>query len=353
MDITQLLKLAIEQRATDLHLVVGSPPMLRINGQLTPVDHPSLTQEATQSLIYSILNDEQIKKFQKEKELDLSISLQDIGRFRVNVHYQQSTIAAAYRAIPMKVPTMEELKLPETLATLANKTSGLILVTGPTGSGKSTTLAAVIDLINSNRLCHIITIEDPIEYLHKHKKSLIEQREIGSDSYSFANALKYALRQDPDVILIGEMRDLETISAALTAAETGHLVLATLHTVDAAQTIDRIVDVFPPHQQTQIRMQLAQVLLGVFCQRLLPKADGKGLIAAIEVMIGTPAIATLIREGKTHQVHSSIETGGATGMRTMDKALGQLIKRKLISRQEAEKYAKKIDDLDRYASQPG
>lgn len=348
MEITELLRIVIDKGSSDLHLAVGRPPMLRINNLLVPTDFDILTPEDTHRLIYSILNDEQKLKFEMDKELDFSLSLHDFGRFRVNIHYQRGTVAAALRSIPMRIPSLKELKLPVVLESMVERKSGLVLVTGPTGSGKSTTLAALIDLINDARSCHIITIEDPIEYLHKHKNCLIEQREVNSDTHSFANALKYVLRQDPDVILIGEMRDLETISAALTAAETGHLVFATLHTVDAAQTIDRIVDVFPSHQQTQIRMQLAQVLLGVFCQRLLTKADGKGMVPAVEVMIATPAIASLIRENKTHQIPSSIETGFQLGMQTTDRALAQLLRKKLITRQEAETIAKKPQDLDRY-----
>ncbi len=349
MDIRELLQLVVEKKASDLHLAVGKPPIVRINSILTPTGYDPLLPEETSRLIYSILSDEQKQRFEMEKELDFSMSLHEFGRFRVNVHHQRGTVAASLRCIPMRVPTLEELHLPEVLGSLVNRTSGLVLVTGPTGSGKSTTLAAMIDQINTARSCHIITVEDPIEYLHKHKKGLIEQREVGADTNSFANALKYVLRQDPDVILIGEMRDLETIAAALTAAETGHLVFATLHTVDAAQTIDRIVDVFPPHQQTQVRMQVAQVLLAVFCQRLLPLASGTGVIPAVEVMIATPAISTLIREGKTHQVVSALETGAQSGMQTMDHALASLLRRRLISRAEAEKYAKKFEELDRYS----
>lgn len=348
MEITELLHDVIERGASDLHIAVGKPPILRIHNSILSAEYPTLMPDDTQRLIYSILNDEQKLKFEMDKELDFSLSLHDFGRFRVNVHYQRGTVGAALRCIPMRIPSLNELHLPEVIETMVQKKSGLVLVTGPTGSGKSTTLAALIDMINTNRSCHIITVEDPIEYLHKHKMSLIEQREVGSDTHSFATALKYVLRQDPDVILIGEMRDLETISAALTAAETGHLVFATLHTADAAQTVDRIVDVFPSHQQTQIRLQLAQVVLGVFCQRLLPRIDGGGMVPAVEVMIATPAISSLIRENKTHQILSTIETSLQTGMQTMDRSLAMLMRKQLISRKEAETYARKPQDLERY-----
>ena len=348
MEITELLNIVIDKKASDLHIAVGKPPTLRINNSITPTDFESLMPEDTHRLVYSILNDEQKLRFEMDKELDFSLSLHDFGRFRVNVHYQRGTVAAALRCIPMRIPSLNELHLPESIDVMATKKSGLVLVTGPTGSGKSTTLAALIDLINQERNCHIITVEDPIEYLHKHKKSLIEQREVGADTQSFSTALKYVLRQDPDVILIGEMRDLETISAALTAAETGHLVFATLHTNDASQTVDRIIDVFPSHQQTQVRMQLAQVLVGVFCQRLIPLADGTGMCPAVEVMIATSAVNALIRENKTHQIPSAIETGVQLGMQTMDRALAMLLRRHMITRQEAESMARKPEDLDRY-----
>lgn len=348
MNMPELLQMVLEKKASDLHLTVGRPPVLRIDGKLLSTGFESLTPEEAGRLIYSVLKDEQKQRFEVDKELDFSLSLHDLGRFRVNVHYQRGTIAAALRSIPIRIPTLDELHLPQIIPSLMQKTSGLVLVTGPTGSGKSTTLAAMIDLINSERTDHIITIEDPIEYLHRHKKCVVEQREVAADTHSFPAALKYVLRQDPDVILIGEMRDLETISAALTAAETGHLVLATLHTNDAAQTIDRVVDVFPPHQQQQVRTQLANVLLAVFCQRLLPLASGTGRIAAVEVMISTAAIATLIREGKTHQIPSALETGVGLGMQTMDRTLGNLLRRMLITREEALKYVKKVEELDRY-----
>lgn len=349
MEIRELLKTAIDRNASDLHLVVGKPPILRIDGELVPTEFEVLTPERNKALIYSILNDYQKQKFELEKELDFSLGLPHFGRFRVNVHYQRGTVAAAFRAIPARIPTIEELHLPSTVAIAARKTSGLILVTGPAGCGKSTTLAAMVDIINTERSCHIITIEDPIEYLHKHKKSVVEQREVGQDTKSFADALKYVLRQDPDVVLVGEMRDLETIATALTAAETGHLVLATLHTIDTAQTIDRIVDVFPSAQQQQIRLQLSNVLEAVFCQRLLPLATGRGRIPAVEVMLRTPAIANLIREGRTHQIDSVLETSLNLGMQTMDRALANLLSRGLITFEQASLYAKDPEKLFTYA----
>ncbi|MDI6784826.1 MAG: type IV pilus twitching motility protein PilT [bacterium] len=348
MNMSELLHLTLDKNASDLHITVGRPPMLRIDGKLVPTGFENLSPDESKRLIYSVISDFQRQKFELDKELDFSLSLHEFGRFRVNVHYQRGTVAAALRTIPMKILTLDELRLPEVIPSILDHTSGLILVTGPTGSGKSTTLAGMIDYINEKRTDHIITVEDPIEYLHKHKNCVIEQREVVADTNSFVAALKYVLRQDPDIILIGEMRDLETISAALTAAETGHLVLATLHTIDTAQTVDRVVDVFPPHQQQQIRTQLANVLLAVFCQRLLPMASGTGRVAAVEVMVSTPAIATLIREGKTHQILSTIETSMGKGMQTMDRALGNLIRRRLITVEEASKYAKKPEELNRY-----
>jgi twitching motility protein PilT len=348
MNMSELLHLTIDKHASDLHLAVGRPPMLRIDGKMVQTGFENLTPDESKRLIYSVLRDDQKQKFETEKELDFSLSLHEFGRFRVNVHYQRGTVAAAFRTIPSRIPTLEELRLPDVIPSILDHTSGLILVTGPTGSGKSTSLAAMIDYVNDRRTDHIITVEDPIEYLHKHKQCMIEQREIAADTDSFVKALKYVLRQDPDVILIGEMRDLETISAALTAAETGHLVLATLHTIDTSQTIDRVVDVFPPHQQQQIRTQLANALLAVFCQRLLPMASGSGRVAAVEVMVSTSAIATLIREGKTHQILSTLETSMGKGMQTMDRALGNLVRRNMVTFEEASKYAKKPEELSRY-----
>jgi twitching motility protein PilT len=347
--IAELLKLTVERGASDLHIAVGRPPVVRIDGKLVNVEGPPLTPKDSQTLIYAVLTDVQKQKFEEFKELDFSLSLAQTGRFRVNVHYQRGSVAAAFRTINAKIMNYNELGLPVRVCErLARRPNGLALVTGPTGSGKSTTLAAIVDMINSERECHIITIEDPIEYLHPHKKALVEQREVGEDTLSFANALKYSLRQDPDVILVGEMRDLETIAAAITAAETGHLVFSTLHTVDVAQTIDRIIDVFPPFQQTQIRIQLASVLEGVLCQTLLPSATGRGRNIAIEVMLGTDAIRNLVREGKTHQIYTQIEAGGSLGMQTMDRAIAELYKKGKITREVAMTNARKPDELKRH-----
>ena len=299
MDIDKLLAYAVESKASDTHITVGFPPTLRIDGRLEPMDLPKLTADDTEKMAMHLLRFRGKKDVLfRDGEVDFSYGIPSVGRFRVNVFRQRGTYAAAIRTVTVGIPTLDELKLPGVLKSLAQHVRGLILITGPTGSGKSTTLAAMIDLINNQRACHILTLEDPIEYLHRHKKSIVNQREIGPDTKSFANALRAALREDPDVILVGEMRDLETISIAITAAETGHLVLSTLHTVGAAETIDRVIDVFPPHQQEQIRIQLANVLKGVVSQQLLKLQTGRGRIAATEVMVTTPAISNLIREGK-------------------------------------------------------
>lgn len=325
-----LLEMAVDNNASDLHLTVGVPAVMRIYGKLVFSEMERLTPEFTKNLAAEILSQEQLSLLEEEGQVDLSLSLAHIGRFRINVFKQRGSVGLAIRLIPYKIPPFEELNLPPVIRTLAEKESGFILVTGPAGSGKSTTLAAMIDIINSQRSCHIITLEDPIEFLHSHKKSIVNQREIKTDSQSFSAALRAALRQDPDVILVGEMRDLETISIALTAAETGHLVLSTLHTKSAPQSIDRIIDVFPPHQQQQVRIQLANTLVGVVSQRLLPRVDKQGLIPAVEVMISTPAIKNLIREGKTHQIYSSIQTGSKYGMQTMESSIQDLFERGLI-----------------------
>ncbi|MCL4424970.1 MAG: type IV pilus twitching motility protein PilT [Firmicutes bacterium] len=334
MDLQQLLREAVLKKASDLHLTVQSPPVLRINGELTRWGTSPLNAADTEGILLQILTEEQKRRFEAQGDLDFSYSLPGQGRFRVNAYRQRGTVALALRVIPYQVITLEELGFPPVVASLARQERGLVLVTGPTGSGKSTTLAAMIDLINSEQSCHIITLEDPIEYLHRHKLSVINQREIGSDTQSFALALRSALRQDPDVILIGEMRDLETISIALTAAETGHLVLATLHTTDAPQTVDRVVDVFPPHQQQQIRVQFAAVLQGILAQQLLPRADRPGRVAALEILVATPAVRNLIREGKTHQLSSALQTGAKYGMQTMESSLRVLAERGLISPEE-------------------
>lgn len=335
MPIDDLLNQAVKFKASDVHLTVGKPPVFRINGDLQPQQsYGILLPDHTEGLVKEILDEEKFKILAHNGELDFAYSVHGLGRFRVNAFYQRGTISMVLRLINSKVPSLEELNLPVALVDLTKKNKGLVLVTGPTGSGKSTTLAAMVDRINSERSCHIITLEDPIEYMHLHKKSIVNQREIGSDSKSFATALRAALRQDPDVILVGEMRDLETIATALTAAETGHLVFATLHTGSAAQTIDRIIDVFPPHQQHQVRVQLAETLQGIISQQLLPRVDRPGRVAAVEVLIATPAVRNLIREGKTHQIYSSIQTGMKYGMQTMDMALKNLYQAGIIEREE-------------------
>lgn len=331
LKLEEILKEAVQKGASDVHLTVGLPPVFRRIGRLEPQRQwPLLTPPITEALARQILED-RWGEFQNRKELDLAYSLPGLGRFRVNIFYQRGSVGVAIRLLNTKIPTLEELGLPSVVGELADQSHGLVLVTGPTGSGKSTTLAAMIDRINQRRSCHIITLEDPIEYLHQHKKSIVNQREIGSDSPSFASALRAALRQDPDVILVGEMRDLETMATAITAAETGHLVLTTLHTSSAVQSIDRIIDVFPPHQQAQVRIQLADTLVGVITQQLLPRADGQGRVVAVEVLIATPAVRNLIREGKTHQIISVMQTGGRFGMQTMEMALTNLAARGIIN----------------------
>ncbi|MCX7014385.1 MAG: type IV pilus twitching motility protein PilT, partial [Candidatus Sumerlaeota bacterium] len=320
----------------------------RVDGAIVNIDAPPLTAPETRRLVYSILTDEQKQKLEENKELDFSLSLANISRFRVNAHFQRGSVAAAIRAIASHIRSFDELSLPRTVfEKLSRRPNGFVLVTGPTGSGKSTTLAAMVDLINTERDCHIITIEDPIEYLHRHKRALVEQREVHEDTVSFASALKYALRQDPDVLMIGEMRDLETIGAALTAAETGHLVLSTLHTPDVIQTVDRIIDVFPPHQQEQVRIQLGAAIEGIIAQKLLPSVV-QGRIIGLEVLIATDAVRNLIREGQTHQIQTMLEAGAAHGMLTMDRSLADLYRRGKISRETALLNAKKPQELTRY-----
>ncbi|MCA0386451.1 MAG: type IV pilus twitching motility protein PilT [Firmicutes bacterium] len=343
MEILELLAKAIELKASDLHLTVASPPIIRVNGKLEKLTDTRMLPEVTQRIIHQMLTVDQINTFENKGELDFSYSYPGLGRFRVNVYKQRGSYSMALRVVSLSVPTMEALKLPVILKDLAMKQRGLILVTGPTGSGKSTTLASMIDYMNHLRSDHIITIEDPIEYLHKHDKSVINQREIGNDSHSFANALRAALRQDPDVILVGEMRDLETISTAITAAETGHLVLSTLHTVGAAKTVDRIIDVFPPHQQQQVRIQLASVVEAVISQQIIPKADGTGRVAAFEIMVANTAIRNLIREGKSHQIQTVIQTGVQQGMVTMDSSLLDLYRKRIIDLSSLKKYAVDLD----------
>jgi twitching motility protein PilT len=334
--IYDLLKVMIEKGASDLHITTGSPPRLRVDGKLIPLDHPPLTPVETKSLCYSILTDAQKHKFEENNELDLSFGVKGLSRFRGNVFMQRGAVAGAFRTIPFEIRTFQDLGLPEIVNDLVKKPRGLILVTGPTGSGKSTTLAAMVDRINSERYDHIITVEDPIEYLHGHKKCLINQREVHADTSSFKAALRYVLRQDPDVVLIGEMRDLETIEAALTVSETGHLTLATLHTNSAVQTINRIIDVFPPHQQEQIRVQLSFVLEGILSQQLIAKKSGKGRALAIELLVPNPAIRNLIREDKIHQIYSSMQTGQSRfGMQTMNQSLVELYTKGHISYEDA------------------
>ncbi len=327
----ELLDLLVERGASDLHIIVGVPPHLRIDENLIPIDVPPFTPADCQNLIYSFLSEEQKRRMELKHELDLSFEVSGLSRFRINVYHHRGYVSAAIRRIPLEIFTFEELGLPQVTHEIVRKPKGLILVTGATGSGKSTSLASMIDLINNERQCHIVTVEDPIEYVHQHKKSIVSQREIGSDTYSFANALKYILRQDPDVILIGEMRDLETVRAALTIAETGHLVFTTLHTNDAVQTINRVIDIFPSQFQAQIRVQLSFVIQAVFSQQLIPKVGGKGRVLACEVMVANPAIRSLIREAKVHQIYSSIQTGVRDGMRTMNMSLIDLYSRGLIS----------------------
>ena len=342
----ELLVNTIEMGASDLHLTVGVPPTVRKNGKLVQIGKENLLPNDIEKFAKEIL-DSKYDEYLEIGEYDISYSLTGVGRFRVNVFKQRNSDAIAIRVIALKIPTLEELRYPTVLKEIANKQRGLILVTGPTGSGKSTTLAAMINEINSSRQGHIITLEDPIEYLHKHKSCIINQREIGKDSKSYQNALKAILREDPDVILVGEMRDLETISIAITAAETGHLVLSTLHTIGAAKTIDRIIDVFPPYQQQQVKVQLSSVLQAVVSQQLIEKSDGSGRTAALEVMVTTPGIQNLIREGKTHQIESAVQTGSKYGMKTMDMALADLYKRGAISSESAISYSVDRETLKR------
>lgn len=340
MDLRELLMLTIKSKASDLHLTENTPPILRIDGKLEITKRPELNREVLKKMIYSVLTDAQKEKFEKDFELDLSLSLPGIDRFRVNVHVQKGSVEAAFRRIPLLIPTLEELGLPKIVSALARRPNGLVLVTGPTGVGKTTTLAAMLDQINNEKEYMIICIEDPIEYIHVNKKSIIKQREVFVDTKSFADALKHTLRQDPDVVVVGEMRDLETISTALTAAETGHLVLATLHTPDAPQTIERIIDVFPPHQQQQVKLQLADCLQGVVSQLLLPRSTGQGRVVATEVMVATPGIRNLIREQEIEQIPTLMQTGKQFGMKLMDTSLKELYQQGLITEESALSKAK-------------
>lgn len=346
VNLHQLLRAMIEKGASDMHLTTGAPPLLRIDGQIMPLKLEPLTAIDTKQLCYSVLTEEQKIEFEKRKELDLSFGVKNLSRYRANIFMQRGAVSGAFRAIPFKILTFEELGLPQVVTELAMKPRGLILVTGPTGSGKSTTLASIIDRINTEQRCHIMTIEDPIEYLHSHKRSIVNQRELGSDAHSFKDALKYVLRQDPDVVLIGEMRDLETMEAALTIAETGHLVFATLHTNSAAQSINRIIDVFPPHQRSQVRAQLSFVLEGVLNQLLIPRANQPGRVLSMEVMVPNAAIRNLIREDKVHQIYSQMQMGqGKNGMQTMNQSLFSLYARRMITLEEAMGRSSDQDEL--------
>ena len=346
--LTDLLIETLDRGCSDLHLTVGAPPTVRSNGHLTPMeDRATLTPQVLQKVLYAILSQKQREKFEEEWELDFAYSVPGRARFRVNIYRQRDAIGAAFRLIPFEIKALEDLGVPPSVSNFAMLPRGFVLVTGPTGSGKSTTLAAVVDLANRQRRDHIMTVEDPIEFLHEHKSCLINQREVGEDTHSFKNALKHVLRQDPDIILVGEMRDLETIEIALTAAETGHLVMATLHTADAAQTIDRVIDVFPPHQQQQVRVQLASALQGVVCQQLIRTADGKGRVVATEILVATPAIRNLIREGKTHQIYSAMQAGAKHGMATMDQHLAELVKKGRITYDAALEKCHHVEDFNR------
>ncbi len=354
LDFAQVLLEVLDRRASDLHLTAGAPPMVRARGRLVPMEgYPVLTPTDTREIVYSILSNQQRQKFENNWQIDFAYQIPGKARFRVNAYFQRSAVGAAFRLIPFEVVPLDTLGLPPVVADFATKPRGLVLVTGPTGSGKSTTLASLIDVINATREEHIMTIEDPIEFLHQHKKCIVNQRELGSDATSFADALRAALRQDPDVILVGEMRDLETISTAITAAETGHLVFATLHTQDAPQTIDRIIDVFPSAQQGQIRSQLAVALQGIMTQTLLPTADGAGRCVAAEILVPTPAVRNLIREAKSHQIYSVLQTGSAHGMQTMDSSLAQLVRAGKITRQLAESRAHSAEELRRLLGTAG
>ena len=353
VNLHQLLKILVEANGSDLHITTNSPPQIRVDGKLTPMDFPSLNQVETKQLCYSVLTEQQKHKFEEENELDLSFGVKGLSRFRGNIFIQRGAVAGVFRVIPYKILSFEDLGLPPVVVELCAKARGLILVTGPTGSGKSTTLASMIDYININRREHIVTIEDPIEYLHPHKGCLVNQREVGADTKGFKNALKYVLRQDPDVVLVGELRDLETIEAALTLSETGHLCLATLHTNSCVQTINRIVDVFPPYQQTQIRAQLSFVLEGVMSQNLIPKMSSKGRALSLEIMVPNAAIRNLIREDKVHQIYSQMQVGQEKfGMQTMNQSLLTLFQKRQISLEDALGRSQDPEELKQMINNP-
>jgi twitching motility protein PilT len=346
--VPELLSALLDKKGSDLHLTAGVPPVVRVNGDLERLDQfPVLTPRGLQGMLYAILPQKMREKFEQELELDMSYALPGKARFRVNVYFQRDSVGAVFRLIPYEIKSIQDLALPGVVADLARFQRGFVVVTGPTGSGKSTTLAAMVDVVNKERAGHIMTVEDPIEFLHTHQRCIVNQREVGADTHGFSAALKHVLRQDPDVILVGEMRDLETISTAITAAETGHLVFATLHTQDAPQTIDRIIDVFPPHQQQQVRVQLATTLQGVVTQQLVQTVDGQGRAAACEVLVTTPAIRSLIREGKVHQIYSAMQAGGRFGMQTMDMHLSQLVKAGTITQQIAFERCHDPEELQR------
>ncbi|MBU4304646.1 MAG: type IV pilus twitching motility protein PilT [Candidatus Omnitrophica bacterium] len=347
-ELKNLLELTAQRNASDLHIVCGSAPVLRINGELVILEElGKITPQMAKLYAYEMLNSEQIKTFEQELDLDFSFGIPGVGRYRVNLHQQRGSVGIAFRRLATEIKKVEELGLPAVVKEFAMLDKGMVLVTGAAGSGKSTTLAAMIDIINTQRKAHIITVEDPIEYLYSHKNSIIEQREVISDTRSFASALKYVLRQDPNVILVGELRDLETIAHAITAAETGHLVLGTLHTTDAVQTIDRLIDVFPPYQQQQVRVQVSLTLQGVVCQQLVLSADKQHRVAVVETMVATPAVRNLIREGKTFQIYSSLETGAKVGMQSVDMALADLVDRGLILEEDAFIKARDAEGLKR------
>jgi twitching motility protein PilT len=348
LHINDLLQRVVDLGGSDLHLTVNLHPSVRVHGDIKPLtEFPIMNGSEIRRMIYGILTQKQREKFENELELDTSHSVPGLGRFRVNVYQQRDSVGSVMRVIPYEIVPLENLGLPPSVAQFAELPRGLILVTGPTGSGKSTTLASLVDIINTTKACHIMTVEDPIEFLHNHKTAVVNQREVGEDTHSFANALKHVLRQDPDVILVGEMRDLETISTALTAAETGHLVFATLHTQDAPQSVDRVIDVFPAHQQQQVRVQLASALQGIVTQQLIPTPGGRGRCVAAEVLVATPAIRNLIRDGKTHQIYSSMQAGGKYGMQTMDQSLAALVKRQVITMETAIERCANEEDLRR------
>lgn len=352
MDLSELLKLAVEKKASDLFLKAGAPPTLRVNGQVTPTDLAPLSADEVRQLAYSVMTHDQIGRFEHRHELDLAFTMENVARFRANVYQQRGTIGMVLRIIPLTIYTLDELGMPPVIKDLTMHRQGLVLVTGPTGSGKSTTLAAMIDLINNTRTCNIVTIEDPIEFVHEDKKAIINQREVGIDTDSFTDALKYVVRQSPDVILIGEMRDVETMNVALAASETGHLVFSTVHTTSAAETLDRILNMFPPHDKPQICMRMATSLRGVISQKLVPRADGTGRIAAVEIMISTPTINKLIEEGRSGQLYAAISEGGFWGMQTMNQCLVRYYKAGLITEEEAIMNAGNLTEMKQMIRRP-